>query len=80
MASNNHPIRFGQAEFDIILERGAGKGPVYQQIAGALRERIVSGEMSAGVRLPRAPSRRAAGRQSVDDRNRLCRAGLRGPD
>ena len=64
MASNNHPIRFGHAEFDIILERGAGKGPVYQQIAGALRERIVSGEIPAGARLP--PERRLAAQLGVN--------------
>jgi DNA-binding transcriptional MocR family regulator len=52
MSTTSHPIRIGQFEYDLALERGNGGGPVYRQIADALRERIVSGQISEGVRLP----------------------------
>ncbi len=64
MTSLNHPIRIGQFEYDIALERGGAGGPVYRQIADALRDRIVTGQIACGVRLP--PERRLASQLGVN--------------
>jgi 2-aminoadipate transaminase len=59
-----HPIRFGAFEYDIALDRGQGTEPLYRQIAGAIRERIVSGQIPPGVRLP--PERTLAAQLGVN--------------
>ncbi|HXH20783.1 MAG TPA: PLP-dependent aminotransferase family protein [Dehalococcoidia bacterium] len=64
MVAQSRPIRIGQFEYDIILERGPGSAPVYRQIADALRERIVSGQIATGTRLP--PERRLAAQLGVN--------------
>ncbi len=64
MTTTGHPIRIGQFEYDIALDRASGKGPVYRQIAEALRERILSGQIAAGSRLP--PERRLAAQLGVN--------------
>lgn len=53
----SHPIRIGELECDIPLDR-SGSSPVYRQIAQALKAWIISGQIPAGTRLP--PERRLA--------------------
>jgi DNA-binding transcriptional MocR family regulator len=64
MVVDSHPIRIGHFDYEIVLERGPGSPPVYRQIADALRERIVSGQIAGGTRLP--PERRLAAQLGVN--------------
>lgn len=64
MNGASHPIRIGQFEYEIALDREGAGGPLYRQIAVALRERILSGQIPAGARLP--PERRLASQLGVN--------------
>ncbi|HEY7270907.1 MAG TPA: PLP-dependent aminotransferase family protein, partial [Dehalococcoidia bacterium] len=64
MALLTHPIRIGRLEYDLPLDRAAGGLPLYRQIADALRERIVSGQIVTGSRLP--PERTLAAQLGVN--------------
>jgi 2-aminoadipate transaminase len=64
MAALNHPIKIGQIEYELPLDRASGATPLYRQIAGGLRERIVSGQIGPGGRLP--PERSLAGQLGVN--------------
>jgi DNA-binding transcriptional MocR family regulator len=60
----NHPIRIGQFEYDLPLDRDSGTAPLYRQIAAAIRERILSGQIGSGLRLP--PERTLAAQLGVN--------------
>jgi 2-aminoadipate transaminase len=64
MAPITHPIRIGQLEYDFPLDRASGCLPLYRQIADALRERIMSGQLMTGTRLP--PERTLAAQLGVN--------------